>query len=321
MSLLTSQTFPNVTNPHFEIAGGFVDELGGTVMVASAPLISASEREAWKEYSVVHQDWLKESAFLKDEYTQHLHPLHGTILDHDHVEGEDNDHEGDEHDRRLEVPKEINYNQNHSILDEIWEWHGHNKVVASNEEDSRIFAPVWQTTPADPVTVNFDLLSNPDIFQLFKDMVMMQEAVMSPGIQIGNLFDWVVHEDWKHLKEEAHALIMEPLFSNFSRAQNPVGFLLALAPYRNFFLHLLPEGTRGIYCVVQDTCGNILTLELNGAGAIFLGYDDFHKGYDEYHEQSRLELYENDALEICVKDLHIYPSLDFESTYQTNKPA
>ena len=31
-ALMTGQTFPNVTQPHFEITGGFVDGMGGIMM-------------------------------------------------------------------------------------------------------------------------------------------------------------------------------------------------------------------------------------------------------------------------------------------------
>jgi hypothetical protein len=303
MALLTSQTYPYVTQAHFEVTGGFVDGMGGIMMAASVPLVPASRRKAWEEYSVANQNWLNESALLKVEHPNHRDPLHGTIGDH-------------EHDRLLQLSE-----KEHSIPGEIWEWQGINKIVSSREDDNRIFAPLWQSSPADATTVNVDLFSDPDISQLYKAMVEVQETVMSPGIEIGNLFDWMFDPEEKYRKAEPHAVIMEPIFANFSGVQEPVGFILALTPYRNLFTRLLPEGHSGIYCVVTDTCGNSMTYELNGPEATFLGYHDVHNGYDEYHEQSQMELYEKGAEELCVKDLHIYPSATFESGYQTNKPA
>lgn len=303
MALVTGQTFPNVTQEHFEITGGFVDGMGGIMMAASIPLIPASDREAWEEYSVAHQSWLKESAILKVEYAKHTDPLHGTIQDH-------------EHDRRLQLTGEGNH-----IPSEIWEWNDDFKVVSSRDSKDRVFAPLWQSSPADAGTVNVDLFSDPNITQLYTAMIKTGETVMSPGLEMGNLFDWMFDPEEKFRKPEPHAYIMEPMFANFTSGAEPVGFLLALTSFRNLFTRLLPEGTNGIYCVVTDTCGNAMTFVLNGPDAIFLGYDDVHEGYEEYHEQSLMEIYESDTEELCVHELHIYPSAVFQEQYQTNKPA
>ena len=66
-----------------------------------------------------------------------------------------------------------------------------------------------------------------------------------------------------------------------------------------------------------------MTFLLNGPEAIFLGYNDTHQGYEEYHEQFTMELYQHaeGVEELCVHELHIYPSATFENTYSTNKPA
>lgn len=73
--------------------------------------------------------------------------------------------------------------------------------------------------------------------------------------------------------------------------------------------------------MVTDSCGNSMTFRLDGPETTFLGYDDLHEGYDEYEQVIQLELYENVTEELCVHDLHIYPSVTFEKTYQTNSPA
>lgn len=86
-ALMTDQTFPNVTQQNFEITGGFVDGMGGIMMALSAPLITASGREAWEGYSVAHQGWIDESAYLKANYQKHRNPLKGTIQDQDQTVG------------------------------------------------------------------------------------------------------------------------------------------------------------------------------------------------------------------------------------------
>mmetsp|Transcript_20032 Transcript_20032/g.35262 ORF Transcript_20032/g.35262 Transcript_20032/m.35262 type:complete len:1107 (-) Transcript_20032:235-3555(-) len=302
-ALMTNQTFPFVTQPHFEITGGFVDGMGGIMMALSAPLIAASERETWEEYSVANQDWIQESARLKVVYEKHRDPLHGTIQDH-------------EHDRLLQS------SISDKIPDMIWEWKGDEKVVANATSQDQLFAPLWQSSPAEHSTVNVDLLSDGNISQLFTAMMHAKETVMSPGLEIGNLFDWMFDPVEKFRKAEPHAYIMEPMYSNYTEQEEPVGFLLALTSYRNLFTRLLPDGVNGMYCVITDTCGNAMTFVLNGADAVFLGYDDVHEGYEEYEIAFPLELYEHEDVEgLCAHEIHIYPSFTMVTAYKTNNPA
>lgn len=305
-ALMTDQTFPNVTQSNFEVTGGFVDGMGGIMMVLAAPLVVASERESWEEYSVAHQSWLNESAYLKIEYKKHRDPLHGTIQDH-------------EHDRRLQ--DRSSKNQVSSIPTKIWKWEGDEKVVVDVTSENQVLAPLWQSSPAEAGTVNIDLFSDSRITELYTAMIKTQQTVMSPGLEIGNLFDWMFDPEEKFRKAEPHAFIMEPMLSNFSGSPDPVGFMLALTSYRNLFTRLLPEGANGIYCVLTDTCGIAMTFLLNGPHAEFIGYDDYHDGLDEYERVVTLELYQNYTEELCVHDLHIYPSITFQQSYETNKPA
>ena len=133
---------------------------------------------------------------------------------------------------------------------------------------------------------------------------------------------------------------MEPMYSNFSwESSEPVGFFIALTNFRSLFTRILPEGTSGIYCVVTATnkrngkkgrwqrhddttsCSGSMTFRLDGPEASFLGYDDLHTGYDDYEQVFAIELYESTTDELCVHDLHIYPSHAFHESYQTNGPA
>lgn len=82
-AIMSNQTFPNVTMPHFEITGGFVDGMGGIMMASFAPLISSlgdgTARQEWEAYSVEHaKGWLEQSAYLKVASPHHRDPLHGT---------------------------------------------------------------------------------------------------------------------------------------------------------------------------------------------------------------------------------------------------
>jgi len=119
---------------------------------------------------------------------------------------------------------------------------------------------------------------------------------------------------------------MEPVYSAFEESPSLVGFLVGVTNWHNLFDRLLPDSAHGVMVVLKDSCGHVMTYELNGALATYLGPEDFHDpAYDVYRRTTmNIELYE-DANEtipgMCGHDLYIYPSAKFEASYATNSPA
>lgn len=277
------------------------------MMALYAPLIQASKRKAWEEYSTLNQGWLNESARLKVVSPQHRDPLHGTIQDH-------------EHDRRRNL-QEI---AEPDIPSQIWKWEGDDQVVLVPSLEDQVLAPLWQSSPRNSEAVNVDLLSDSHIAKLYHSMMLTNQTVMSPGVEIGNLFDWMFDPEEKFRKVEPHGYILERVYSNFTEEPETIGFLLALTSFRNLFTRLLPEGANGIYAVVtgSEACGSNFTYLLEGPNATFLGYDDFHElALEDYLEGLPLELYTNVTDDLCYHELSLYPSAAFQESYQTNKPA
>jgi hypothetical protein len=156
--------FPNHTEPDFEITGGFVDGMGGIMSAAFAPLVKSEDREQWENYAVDNQDWIERSKFLKAVHPVHRDALHGTIQDH-------------EHDRRLQ--EEVV----ESISEQIFRWDDGAKVPETSEA-GKIFAPLWQVSPADYSAVNTNLLSDPRIADLYDVMIKEKQAVLSANTEI-----------------------------------------------------------------------------------------------------------------------------------------
>jgi hypothetical protein len=255
-AIMSNQVFPNVTLPHFEVTGGFVDGMGGIMMALFAPLIPASQKEQWEEYSVQHQDWLNSSALLKVVSPSHRDPLHGTIQDH-------------EHDRFLEIvsaydDEVIDIEIPGAIPPEIWKWDGDEKVAVDSVSAHDAYAPIWQSSPHHADTVNVDLFSDPRISALYSAMLRNNETVLSPGFEIGNLFDWMFDPIEKPQKVQPHGFIMEKVQVDFGKGKEVAGFVLGLTSFRNLFTRLVPEGTQGIYAVVRGTpaCGRNMTFLL-----------------------------------------------------------
>jgi hypothetical protein len=111
-----------------------------------------------------------------------------------------------------------------------------------------------------------------------------------------------------------------PVYEAFVE-ENPevVGFLVGVTVFSNLFDRLLPEGRDGIIAVLDDTCGNIMSFELNGGKAEFLGYEDLHDPeFDEYElYEPNIEMYKEDVDGLCVHDLRVYPGSKFREAFET----
>ena len=59
-AIQSNATWPFYTLPNFEQFGQQSRELSGSLLLAFAPRVDASDRAKWEEYSVEHQDWVKD---------------------------------------------------------------------------------------------------------------------------------------------------------------------------------------------------------------------------------------------------------------------
>lgn len=162
---LLGSSFPYHTEPEFEITGGFVDGMGGIMSAAFAPLVKEEEREQWEAYSQQEQGWIENSKFLKEIHPVHRDALHGTIQDH-------------EHDRQLEDTAQISK--------KIYRYIDGMEVVETTEP-GKVYAPLWQVSPADYKPVNANLLADPRIAKLYEVAVKTKRAVLSENTEIGEL--------------------------------------------------------------------------------------------------------------------------------------
>jgi hypothetical protein len=302
-SIMTNSVFPFFTDDFFEIAGGYVDGMGGIMSVSFSPLLKPEMRSQWEEYAVEHRGWIQHSKDLREAHPEHRQPLYGTVQDH-------------EDDRRLQSTDD-------SILEipeKIWRWENGTKVFDISPPGEWV-APVWQISPPKESTVMVNLFSDAMLTDLYGTMMKTNQSVLSAATEIGDLFDFMFDDHEKHRKTNPHGYMLEPVYSSFGDDKELVGFLTGLTAFENLLSKLIPAGVQGIVGVITDTCGNSISYELNGTKPLFLGYDDFHDpAFNGYRRSVQLEMYETVPKELCVHDLHIYPSDVLRESYETSKP-
>jgi hypothetical protein len=135
-ALMTGSVFPNVTLPHFEITGGYVEGMGEIMAAGFAPFVKGEERRQWEEYAIQNQGWLVESARLKKVHPGHSDALHGTIQDHTHET---------ESDESATIS---------TISTRIFRWENGEKLVETSTRRATMYAPLWQMSPASAPIVN-----------------------------------------------------------------------------------------------------------------------------------------------------------------------
>jgi hypothetical protein len=305
-ALVTESVFPNLTQPYFEISGGYVDGMGGVMSVLFSPLVKAAEQSEWVDYSIANQGWIEESKRLKVIHPGHLDPLHGTTQDH-------------EHDRRAQVSERPQVSE--TVTPFIWRWED-GRQVPEMALPGEVLAPLWQVTPAEASAVNVNLFSDERVVDLYTLMVATNQSLLSPATEIGDLFDFLFDPDEKSKKSTPHAFLMEPVYSVFEESPELVGFLLGVTSFENIMDNVVQEGANGIVCVISDSCGGDITYALNGPVSTFLGYGDLHdKSFDDFVRTVQLEQYETIVEGMCVHELKVYPSATLRASYETNKPA
>jgi hypothetical protein len=98
-----------------------------------------------------------------------------------------------------------------------------------------------------------------------------------------------------------------------------------------YFTDILPEGdnTKGVYTVLESTCGQVFTYEISGPKARYLGSGDLHDTTYNHLEVSTgfgafLGVEEGNILDHrhhCSYNVRVYPSKEIEDYYHTDTPV
>ena len=99
----------------------------------------------------------------------------------------------------------------------------------------------------------------------------------------------------------------------------------------SYFKHILPSSLRGIYVVLNDSCGGEYTYLINGEHVIPVGHGDLHdKTFDGMKQSASFASVENIAdgtktglpfrKDQCTVRMDVYPSNTFHSLFNTSTP-
>jgi hypothetical protein len=189
------------------------------------------------------------------------------------------------------------------------------------------FSPVWQMSPApsDKSIVNYNIFENDHVKTLAEFVDARKRPALSKVLDMTELFG--TSSSFDHLGETPESLLLQPIFEDFSEDAKVVGHFTAVLEWDIYFANILHEGTDGIVIVVEDTCDEKFSFEINGPDVTYLGDGDHHdKEYDNMVRKTRFASFkkneeEAEHAEACRYFLHIYPSDKLHGTYTTSAPA
>jgi hypothetical protein len=239
--------FPFVTVPTFETLGDAARRLSGIEVLTFTPIVTLAQIPFWLNYAFSEQSWIETSR------QEALSSGEGTVQATDYLPGD--------------------------ITPIIYDV-GPEGVVPSQGEGP--FLPFWQTSPPpfSPSVINYNVLDQPWMNPLFDSIKIIREAIFS-GVEDfsglsetafkpedheayhTSLVDWV-KEGSNSTYDHPHSLIMQPVFKTLNDDSSEiVGFVNGVVPWDRYLIDLLPEGVKGITCVLKNSCGQSFTYALN----------------------------------------------------------
>jgi hypothetical protein len=300
-----NETWPFITTHDFEVKGAHSRLDSTTELVLFAPIVTDKDRVRWEQYSVDHQDWLMKS---KDQVLQ-TSTWFGNepMVMADTTGTSDTTDAADMPDMTSSTPSMSMGDSTSAagIPSQIYRMEADDSMP---QESSPFYAPVWQMSPPprDPSLVNLDLFSNP-IFKRTINYII--ESGGRPGLSefvdasllsllYKGLFTesehWQLHDQF-HVagdmvghaaRDHPHTLMAAPIRRTINNGAEIVGIVATVVPWDLYLSRLLPQGIAGMYVVVENTCGQVLTYEINGPVAVYLGKGDLHQLRYNYLKQS-----------------------------------
>lgn len=301
----TVSEWPAVTVPDFEVRGTKTRSLANVLSLMFLPVVTGETLSAWEEHSVRDQDRLLDSLGYKTGNSN----------------GE------------LELER---------ISPVIFS--GHEDEDDSTSSTVGFFLPLWQISPVVPVAsvYNYDMMRRKEFSGPLHALIESKEAVIGKSIDLSDPSqDQSVHvdlfslllQDQKVTTSDPLGTLFYPIFDGYQEGSHLVGTLVVLQYWRELFVDVLPTTAEGIVVVLENTCNQTYTFQIDGDQVIFVGEGDLHDAqFNRLEEEatlldllaSRPTKLEPDArlnAGYCEYKLRVFPSKQMHDEYMTNDAA
>jgi hypothetical protein len=322
-ALQTNSSWPFVTMRDFDLLGASSLALADTLFISINPLVELEERQAWEGYTLTNLDWLYENIARQ------------TVIDAERASQEQTQN------RDLQdAPPIIPFIYRFNVGDE--------EGFATYENSTGPYFPSWQAFPLSPEVINYSPLTQSADREAILEMKRTNEAVISrdhriddvtpttaAGLQVffTELIRSKTGNPSLNYTGDPMTNFYYPIFDSFDLDRKMVAMYTSIIYWPTFFTGILPPSDIGIVCVVENTCGDVFSYEINGEGATFLGNEDAHDRDWDYLEvlypfaslrSSAKFSFSDTSVKLnedqCQHFLRIYPSNELRESTVTSTP-
>jgi hypothetical protein len=192
-----------------------------------------------------------------------------------------------------------------------------------SKEDQTLY-PVWQLAPTIPEAVNLDVKTVfPDLASSLAKLEAGEPATFSaqeeqvtgaPVLDLDDPATWPT------------TFLIAPIYDDFDGKGTLVAFFVAVIPWHKFFENILPDGAKGMYVIIRNSCGRSLTYQVNGPSVEFLGTGDLYDpAFEDFEliwafdsgEHSSYNQHKDD----CDFTIHVYPTKELYDSMKSNNPV
>ena len=208
------------------------------------------------------------------------------------------------------------------------------------------FLPVWETSPVLKRNwVNRNLFQDPVLGPEARRSLETNEAIIGrfQMAQPGSLHDANYATSFYASLLSVNAgtevdyngdpmsTVYVPVFNSFSPNRTAMGVLTATVHWASYFRGILPSSIQGVIVVLENSCNDTYTYQIDGEDVIPIGAGDLHNpNFDAYVQSTEF----SDHLKIedgtiggltlnqdqCRYSIHVYPSDTFYNDYYTSTP-
>ena len=270
----------------------------GSYLMAYVPVIQPQDLELWANYTLAHENWLADKQ-------QNMDLLSPRIWEHT---GGENTAENTCLSATTTSARPLAHP-------------GRDRTAVSSA-DGGAFAPIWTSSPpAKASLINRNLLANPDFAQSLKDVARARAPKI---LDVCNLPSWYGMSVDEFVDDVTMA---RPVFTNFSDSATIVGYMINVVPWTYFVENILDEFHAALRVVLRSSCGNVLTLQVQGRNAtVVASSQDLHDAQFNHWEVTgpfaAFANSEKDAEQgnLCTYTLSVYPTPAMQDNFMSRRP-
>jgi len=189
--------------------------------------------------------------------------------------------------------------------------------------------PVWQISPVPPIKENFTQASIinynlADRVIFYKAVEYMENSRQPVFLDVCDQSSWFLIDGHTDILQ---TVIAFPVFGDFTVDAPIVGYYTAIIPWQHFFTNNVGKDSKEMVVVMNNTCGEVFSVAVNGGNATIIGEYDAKEKYSDvvtkwswFAEEYNSEKFIKYQEEVCLYRMTIYPGLDFVQSKNSVRP-